>query len=130
LGGVLHRHGRREGVGDSGVRGRHSPRYRDSLTMFGRMGARGGFSGMGAGGDGLVWVHPGAFLDVDFARGRGWQSGVGGKGAASFLTTTGGPGYERNSQGVYTSFASNVPRITDLGLWIRPGRSNLFVNPG
>jgi len=61
------------------------------------------------------WVLPGAALDFYFARNQYWLAGQ----TFTYNTSTfqrATTGYWQDSTGLWKQFASNVPRITDLGL--------------
>lgn len=73
-----------------------------------------------------VWTYPNLMLD--FAGNIGFIGSNSGL-ASSFLTTTrASVGYSDDSSGVWSSFANNVPRITDKGLLIEESRSNGIRN--
>lgn len=80
-------------------------------------------STMGAGG-GARWFV-GAAVAIDFAN--GWS--LDGSAPSSLITTTrASTAWAPNAAGVYTSFTSNVPRITDLGLLVEESRTNSIRN--
>jgi len=62
-----------------------------------------------------------AAVDLDFVNGQYWG------GALSDLVslTRSSTGYAQNSAGLLTSFATNAARITDLGLLVEDGRTNI-----
>jgi hypothetical protein len=91
--------------------------------MLGRVG--GDFGRMGL-------VRPaghlaGASLDLNFVASSGYPA------APSLLLTTtrsSSGDYADNSAGVWSSFAANIPRITDKGLLVEEARTNLFLQSG
>lgn len=65
----------------------------------------------------------------DFHIGRAWRKAGGVASAASLLTTVrASTGYVNNAAGVWTSVASNLPRISDLGLLVEEARTNSNPN--
>lgn len=64
-------------------------------------------------------VYPTALVDLDLTSGAA---------ATSLTTTRASTAYAQNAAGVYSSFSSNVPRITDLGLLVEEARTNSFPN--
>jgi hypothetical protein len=92
---------------------------------LGKMGARGGFGGLGSSSIGNAPLA-GSSVDLNFARSI--YFGVSGA-PTSFLTTTrASTAYANDASGNWTSFANNVPRITNLGLLVEEARTNLFLN--
>lgn len=93
--------------------------------MFGSLGYN---SGPGKTPSGFVpWALPGATMGSDFLNNRGYNSTTTGT-AASFLTTSrGSPGYAENNAGLYTQFSSNTPRITEKGLLVEDGCTNIVL---
>lgn len=78
---------------------------------------------MGAGG-GARWFA-GAAVAIDFAS--GWS--LDGSAPSSLLTTTrASTAWAPDAAGIYTSFTSNAPRITDLGLLTEEARTNSIRN--
>lgn len=65
----------------------------------------------------------GPLLDMNFAEGQYF-----GRALSDLTVSRASSGYAGNSAGVWTSFANNVPRITDLGLLIEEGRTNSLRN--
>lgn len=66
-----------------------------------------------------------ASLDLDFVAGRYYQSGLTANAPASLLTTSrASVGYSSTRAGVWSSFAANIARITDLGLLVEEARTN------
>lgn len=99
---------------------------------FGRMGARGGFGGMGVvGGKSKVpsWVLSGAVDDLDFANGRYFGDtlanllSVTRASSATDLLPSSASGY------VYSTFGNNVLAVSpNVGLLIFESRTNLLLN--
>jgi hypothetical protein len=87
--------------------------------------------GIGNGFDGGIgvtgWVLAGSSLDVNFATGQ--YFGVSGS-PSSFLTTSrpATNAYANDASGNWTLFASNIPRITNLGLLVEESRVNSIRN--
>jgi len=78
---------------------------------------------LGVGG-GARWFV-GAAEAIDFANGWSLSGGA----PSSLLTTTrASTAWAPNAAGVYTSFSSNTPRITDLGLLTEEARTNSIRN--
>lgn len=71
---------------------------------------------------------PWASADLNFATDYGYQSGTVTTASALISTTRGSTAYAANAAGVYSSFSSNVPRITDLGLLVEESRTNSIAN--
>ncbi len=85
--------------------------------------------GPGASGGGTPatpsWVMSGAALDYDFVNQQYWYSG---RDTSNLMTTTrASVGYAQNSAGLLLLFASGLPRITDKGLLVEEGRTNLAL---
>lgn len=71
------------------------------------------------------WVFPGAALDLDFARSRGWSSDSGSTAVADQLTVDRStPGYWRDTAGAWQAFAANALRRTDDGVGIENAGAN------
>jgi hypothetical protein len=74
------------------------------------------------------WVPYGATLALDFTQGRGWRPNST-RAAASLLTITrASEGYAADAAGVWHRFASGQARITDLGLLVEEGRTNVVLH--
>lgn len=69
-----------------------------------------------------------ADLDFDFQNGRYYQSGQGTDPLVLTTTSRASTGYASNLAGVWSSFLSNVPRITDRGLLVEEARTNSNPN--
>lgn len=69
-----------------------------------------------------------ATVDLNFATNYGYQSGTVTTAAALITTTRASTAWAANAAGVYSSFSSNTPRITDLGLLTEEARTNSIRN--
>lgn len=97
--------------------------------MFGQLGRIGrGFGRLGY--VAPCWRMSGASLDLDFTRNLGYALGSPYATSAALLTTTRSSSgdYADNSAGVWSSFATNIPRITDKGLLVEEARTNSIRN--
>lgn len=78
---------------------------------------------------GPTWVLDGFSLDLDFAGGRGWFRGGVVDPADAITCTRSTVAYaDSAATGVWSSFAVDVPRITDKGLLREEGRTNSIRN--
>lgn len=96
--------------------------------MFGKMGARGGFGGLGRIGGHVASGGGGAAVDLNFAT----ASYVGGSLASMLANTNSTGGYVTNSDGSITLVAANTLRIgTGTGLLVEESRTNaIFQSQG
>jgi hypothetical protein len=69
------------------------------------------------------WILPNAGIDMYFSQGEYW-----GKSDADLACTRASVGYASDLSGNWTSFSSNVARITNQGLLVEEARTNLFLN--
>lgn len=69
-----------------------------------------------------------ASLDFDFQNGRYYQSGQGVDPLVLTTTSRASVGYANSLAGVWSSFLSNVPRITNKGLLVEEARTNNIRN--
>lgn len=78
----------------------------------------------------LLWGYPAPLLNFDFANGIYRQDAIGYNSTASnFITTSrASVGYSDDTSGNWTSFLSNVPRITNKGLLVEEARTNSAPN--
>lgn len=70
-----------------------------------------------------AWVLPGATLDLNFKAGLYFGTSL-----ASLVTSRASNALAVDAQGNWHTFGSNVPAITNLGLWVWEARTNLFLN--
>lgn len=70
----------------------------------------------------------GSSIDLNFTTNYGYSLGTVTTAGALVTTTRASTAYAQNAAGVYSSFSSNVPRITDLGLLIEESRTNSLRN--
>lgn len=68
----------------------------------------------------------GTAVDLNFAAG----SYAGGSLASMVSVSRAATAFAPNANGSLTSFAPNTPRITNLGLWKEPTRTNILVHSG
>lgn len=67
-------------------------------------------------------------LDFDFQNGRYYQSGQGVDPLVLTTTSRASTAYADNLAGVWSAFLSNVPRITNKGLFVEEARTNSIRN--
>jgi len=73
-----------------------------------------------------AWVLPGASADIDFTHGRAWA--LGNTGLSSLISTSrASSGYAQNAAGLWISFGSGIPRVTDQGFLIEQAGTNLAL---
>lgn len=81
-----------------------------------------------SGGGAPSWVLRGngipATLDYDFANGRCYQLGQTGNCSTLLTTSRASTAYADDLAGIWYSFGSNVPRITNKGLLVEEARTN------
>lgn len=73
-------------------------------------------------------LPPGLGFYADYTSGKVWQAGSRCRTIASCLTVTRASiGTAADSNGNWTSFAANTPRITNLGLTVEESRTNILT---
>lgn len=79
-------------------------------------------------GDRAAWSFPFSSLDLDFQRGRATLRGRQLALTSAIAVSNASGGYVQWSDGHLTSIGANLPRISDLGLLIEQGSTNLALH--